>query len=73
VVAVISEDDLTQSNYVTAIVRLRLDGKGRVLNGEVLDLVTGKPVRFSGWQGLVSVLSSVLAAFGVREEDKWPS
>ena len=62
-VSALSEDDLTQSRYVTAIVRLRLAEDGRVLTGEVLDVDGARQIRFSGWHGLLGALSTFLAAF----------
>jgi hypothetical protein len=47
---------LAQSQYVTVILRLMLDRRGRVHHGELVDAATGGLVRFSGRRGLAQTL-----------------
>lgn len=56
-----TREDLGETRYVTLILRLLLDEKGRVLNGELADINGDLIRRFAGSDGLASGLRTVLA------------
>ena len=52
-------DNLAQKRYLTLIVRLLVDARGRLLQGEIVDAEddSGKtPRRFVGWQDLLTTM-----------------
>lgn len=55
------QNHLTDRRLVTLIVRLTLDGQGRLANGEVVDL-DGKPIgRFREWSRMTDMVQVWLA------------
>jgi hypothetical protein len=51
-------------HYVTLVLRLVVDQRGRVRRGEFIDVgATTTPVRFLGWRGLIHVMSTLLAPY----------
>jgi hypothetical protein len=43
---------LAEKRYVTVILRLLLDRRGRLINGELVDVESTLEDRFIGWRGL---------------------
>jgi hypothetical protein len=57
-------------HYVTLVLRLVLDRRGRVRRGQLIDVgAETTSARFLGWRGLIHVISTLLA----RYRDKSPS
>ena len=54
------EDKLSEKQYVSVTLRLLLDRRGRLIQGEVVDLQGQAQQRFVGWRGLVRVLRAWL-------------
>lgn len=54
------EDKLSEKHYVSVTLRLLLDRRGRLIQGEVVDLQGQAQRRFVGWRGLVRVLRAWL-------------
>lgn len=54
------EDKLSEKYYVSVTLRLLLDRRGRLIQGEVVDLQGQTQRRFVGWRGLVRVLRAWL-------------
>lgn len=55
------EDKLSEKHYVSVILRLLLDRRGRLIQGEVVDLAGHAQHRFVGWRGLAHALRQWLA------------
>ncbi|HEY0736831.1 MAG TPA: hypothetical protein VGD69_18070 [Herpetosiphonaceae bacterium] len=55
-----AEDKLSEKQYVSVTLRLLLDRRGRLIQGEVVDLQSKAQRRFVGWRGLVRVLRAWL-------------
>jgi len=49
-------DGLQEKRYVTAILRLLLDKRGKLVHGEVADLDGTPGKRFDAWTGLVPAI-----------------
>jgi hypothetical protein len=57
---------LAEKRYLTVIVRLVVDKRGQVVQGEVVDLQARLLGRFAGWRGLTRTMRAWLA----RQEDQ---
>ncbi len=57
---------LTEMRYVALILRLVLDSRGRLVQGELVDASAAPLGRFVGWRGLSRLLRSWLAS---QEQD----
>ena len=58
------EDRLSESHYVTLVLRMMLDQHGHLVNGEIVEVESKSVWRFIGWRGLIEVLRD-----SVIEED----
>jgi hypothetical protein len=67
-------DDITLADrhYVTLILRLTLDGTGRLLQGELVDTTDSLPKRFIGATGLHQAVTGWLRQWkqAVRNQDR---
>lgn len=55
------EDKLSEKRYRSVSLRLLLDRRGRLIQGEIVDLQGQAQRRFVGWRGLVRGLRAWLA------------
>ena len=46
------ETQLTDRRYATVVLRVQIDPQGRLIQGELVDVASGRLQRFVGWQGL---------------------
>lgn len=53
---------LADRRYVTVIVRLMVDARGRLVQGEIVDATATSHGRFVGWRGLIRTLRAWLAS-----------
>jgi hypothetical protein len=54
-------EKLGEKRYATLILRLVLDQQGRLMHGELVDVVSGFSNRFVGWRGLIRTVRAWLA------------
>jgi len=57
-------ETLSKTRYVTVLLRLLVDQRGRVIHGEVVDVEGRTAANFTGWRGLTR---AVRARLGHRE------
>jgi hypothetical protein len=55
------EDKLSDKRYVSVTLRLLVDKRGRMLQGEIVDAVGRRQSRFAGRRGLARALQAALA------------
>ncbi len=55
-----NENKLAEKRYATLILRLLLDRRGALIQGELVDVAGGQPARFVGWRGLLHALRAWL-------------
>jgi hypothetical protein len=64
-----SHGGLEPGRYVTVIVRLLIDRRGKVLNGELATLDGGRISFFMGWSGLLRSLHAYLKGPALKAPD----
>ena len=47
---------LAGKRYITVVLRLVLDERGRLTHGQLVDVANGRKQRFIGWHGLVEAM-----------------
>jgi hypothetical protein len=67
------EDKLSEKRYLSVSLRLLLDRRGRLIQGEVVDLQGQAQRRFVGWRGLVRGLRAWLAEQPQRDARSAPN
>ena len=55
------ENDLVDRHYVTLIVRMTVDSRGRLVRGEMVDAMNTFRERFTGADGLMGAVQTWLA------------
>jgi hypothetical protein len=55
-----SGNRLAEKRYLTVILRLVVDKRGRLVHGEVVDLQARLQGRFAGWRGLTHTVRAWL-------------
>jgi hypothetical protein len=63
-----NENHLADRRYITVVLRLMVDERGRVTHGQLVEVANGRKQRFVGWRGLVRVVRSWLTSQGQEEE-----
>jgi len=59
-------EELARKHYVSVVLRLVVDRRGRLVYGEIVDM-TGKPDgRFLGWRGLTQAVKAWLSSQAQR-------
>ena len=59
-------EELAEKRYVSVVLRLAVDRRGRLIYGEIVDMA-GKPDgRFLGWRGLTQAMKAWLSSQGQR-------
>ena len=53
-------DRLADRRYVTLILRLTLDQRDQLLDGEIVEAVSGRRSRFVGWRGVMPTIRAFL-------------
>ncbi|MBA3946483.1 MAG: hypothetical protein H0X37_18200 [Herpetosiphonaceae bacterium] len=57
----VPEEQLAAQHYVTVIMRLLVDQRGRLVHGEIIDLQSPTQRPFNGWRGLLHALHRLIA------------
>jgi hypothetical protein len=60
----VPSNGLEEKQYATAILRLLLDKRGKLVHGEVVDVDGGSSHRFGGWQALIPAVQAWLITTG---------
>ena len=55
-----AENHLADRHYVSVVIRLMLDRRGRMVHGELVGSANTRPTRFSDWDGLTHALQAWL-------------
>ena len=53
---------LADKRYITVVLRMVVDERGRLLHGELIDVEGVQQQRFKGWRGLVEAVRSWLSS-----------
>ncbi len=61
---------LTDRQYVTLILRLTLDRRGQLIQGELVDTIESRPERFLGADGLIQAVATWLRQQEQAEADE---
>jgi len=66
-------DRLAQRRHVAVVLRLVVDARGHLVQGELVDLEAGPWTRFVGWRGLSRALHGWLANQAASRVPRSPS
>jgi len=53
-------EHLSDIQYRTVVVRVALNDRHQIVQGELIDAVSTQPIRFKTWRGLIQALSGWL-------------
>jgi hypothetical protein len=66
------EDPLADRRVVALVLRVVIDGQGRVLHGEVVEATANRTQRFAGWAGLIAAVREALSRSASAAQPEGP-